>query len=130
MRISRCKDIDLINELDRRCFPADEPLTVSNLHDAEWWVAREGGVEVGFVGVLCGFLLRYGVVLEAQNKGIGRKLVRVAYKHYAGHGLPLDTYVVATNIPSLRVFLAEGWVPTKASTDEFATYLHLAKGPR
>lgn len=130
VRITRCKDAELIDYLDRQCFPADERLTEANLHDADWWVAMDGEVALGFVGVLCGFLIRYGVLSGARNLGLGKRLITTAYKAHARLGLPLDTYVVATNVPSLRVFLSCGWVVTKASTDEYATYLHLSKGPK
>lgn len=130
VRIKRTEDTTLIDELDRKCFPADERLSDASLYDAEWWVAVEDGAPVGYVGTLCGFLHRYGVLPEGRGLGLGKRLIATAYKHYARKGLPLDTYVTATNVPSLRAFLSCGWVITKATYDEFATYLHFSKGPK
>ncbi len=130
MRIVRTDDTNLIDELDRKCFPVDERLSDASLYDAEWWVCWSNGVPIGYVGTLCGFLHRYGVLPEGRAQGLGKRLVTTAYKHYARQGLPLDTYVTATNVPSLRAFLSCGWVVTKATTDEYATYLHLSKGPK
>lgn len=130
VRISRCKDTELIDFLDRQCFPADERLSAAELHDADWWVARDSAGEVGFVGTLCGFLIRYGVLPGARSLGLGKRLIKAAYAAHAKLGQPLDTYVAATNVPSLRAFLSCGWVVTKATTDEYATYLYLSKGPK
>lgn len=128
--IRRTKNTELVDELDRVCFPADERLTASELHDGEWWIAYVDGEPVGFVGTLCGFLLRYGTVPARRESGVGLALARVAVRHHARLGQPLDTYVIATNVPSLRCLLRAGFVVTHATTDEYATYLHMATGPR
>lgn len=130
MKIKRCKDAILVDDLDRVCFPADERLSDASLYDADWWVAYDDSGPVGFVGVLCGFLIRYGVVPGTRGQGLGKRLLKTAFQHFARQGLPLDTYVIATNVASLRAFIACGWVVTKATTDEYATYLHLSKGPQ
>lgn len=124
--IRRCRDADLIDEMDRACFPSDERLTPSELHDAEWWVLDE----TGYVGVLCGHLVRYGVLPSARCAGTGLRLLQHVRRTFAKRGLPVDTYVMATNVPSIRCLLRAGFVITHATYDHFATYLHVATGPK
>ncbi len=130
LRVKRTSDAHLIDDLDRTCFPADERLSDASLYDADWWIAVDSSGAVGYCGVLCGSLIRYGVLPGARAAGVGGRLVKAALKAYAKMGLPVDTYVMATNVSSLRCLLRCGFVITHATTDEYATYLHLAYGPK
>jgi GNAT superfamily N-acetyltransferase len=72
--------LQLIAELDRLCFPDDEPYPVEG---AQWWLALgPGGVPLGYAGAKVmpldrhTYLCRAGVLPQARGRGLQRRLIR------------------------------------------------------
>lgn len=119
MKIRRTEDLQAIHELDRVTFP-DDPPTLDREKTHVWWVAEDdGGNAVAFIGLAIGdkaAVTRVGVIKEARGSGLQKRLLRVALMYARRQGfLAVATYVLVTNIPSLRSLVACGFKPFRTS---------------
>lgn len=109
-------DFKAVIKLDRKCFPADQPV---NIHDAVYFLAVEATTKrpVAFGGiVLTGggwYLRRAGVLASARRNGLQKRLIqaRVKFAQYYRANYPIITYTVHDNVPSQRALIACGFVP-------------------
>lgn len=120
IKIRRTEDLQAIHELDRQTFPGDPP-TLDKDKTHIWWIAEADDLfgPVAFIGLSTGFkfasITRVGVIKEARGAGLQKRLVRVALRHARQQGYEIvATYVLATNIPSLRSLLACGFKPFRS----------------
>lgn len=124
IRISQTDDLDLIDEMDRVCFPQDARLG-EDLVESTWWVARLNGKPIGYAGMLLqseerkpgdglykAYLNRAGVLPEARGGGLQKRLIRARCAHAAKSGsLRAYTYVWAANIGSMNSLISCGFRP-------------------
>lgn len=121
IRIRRTDDLQAVHELDRLTFQGDKPTLESEKEQAhEWWIAEDGGFPIGFIGLNVGprgaSIVRVGVVPGARGAGLQKRLCRVAMRWARRQGIRrIYTYVLTTNIPSLRSLLAVGLKPYRTT---------------
>lgn len=104
---------DSIRRLDRRCFPADDPVVLTG---AWWWVAYDGATPVGYAGLKPEggdrySLVRVGVLAAYRGCGLGRRLLKVRMalaRRLSKHGV-LKTYVWANNPESANNLIRQGF---------------------
>ena len=129
VRIRRTEDLQAVHELDRITFPGDKP-TLEKEATHEWWLAEDAGGPVGFLGLHLGSssasITRVGVVGSARGNGLQKRLMRTAIQFARRRGIArVCTYVMATNIPSLRSLLAVGFKPYRTTTKNGAYFIEL-----
>lgn len=114
-------------DLDRRCFPGDERIKVS---DATWFLASDTrGAFFGFGGVLVqgtdAFFVRGGVCLHERGRGVYRRLIRRCEREARDRGATrIWTYVLPWNAPSLNALIRCGWRAfQREGGDEGVVYL-------
>jgi GNAT superfamily N-acetyltransferase len=79
LTIRETRDVALVAELDRQCFPADDPY---QYHAAKWWLAYHGGRVIAYAGARywppdnAVFLCRAGTLPEGRGLGAQRALIR------------------------------------------------------
>lgn len=134
--IRRTDDMQAIHELDRATFPGDKP-TLERESTHVWWVAEDRtGAAVAFIGLGTGVknasISRVGVLPAYRGHGLQKRLVRTAIRYARKQGFKfLLTYVLASNIPSLRALLACGFKPHRATrTTPMFIHLHMRLDPR
>ena len=72
--------LDLLDGMDRICFPRDDPYPKRGSY---WWIVWDAREPVGFAGLRvlrkenAGFLCRVGVLQRAIGRGIQRRLISV-----------------------------------------------------
>lgn len=80
IRIRRTDDLELVEQLDLECFPADEPYAPDG---RLWWAAWDRGEPVAFAGLRllpaerAAYLCRAGVLERWRGHGLHRRLIRV-----------------------------------------------------
>lgn len=105
---------ELILALDRKCFPADEPVFIAG---HEWWLVRdESRAVVGFAGLLPNFtaatayMSRVGVLPEARGQGLHPRLLAVRERYARSIGATLVvTYTVSDNHRSSNNLIKRGY---------------------
>lgn len=110
------EDFKAIAKLDRKCFPADSPVSMV---DAIYFLAVEATTKrpVAFGGiVLTGggwYLRRAGVLASARKNGLQKRLIqaRVRFAQTYRADYPIITYTVHDNVPSQRALIACGFIP-------------------
>lgn len=101
-------------EVDRRCFPDDEPVTFPG-RSTEWWVAEDlNGRIVAFAAIkikkATGELIRAGVLPQHRGNGLQRRLIDARIESAAAHGLQsVTTYTVTDNPASANNLIAAGF---------------------
>ena len=120
IKIRRTEDLQAVHELDRLTFQLDKPTLEENQTAHEWWIAEDDGFPVGFIGLHVGprgaFIPRVGVLATARGGGLQKRLCRVAMRWAKSQGVNrIYTYVMTTNIPSLRSLLAVGLKPYRVT---------------
>ena len=120
IRVNRCKNLTLIQELAQQVFePSDIP---TKLSESRWFVAWEGGVPLGFAGITFwgngkAFLSLAGVLAEHRGRGIQKRLIqaRLRYaKKWKVH--QVVTYTVVNNPESMRSLIRCGMLPYTPKT--------------
>ncbi len=106
--IRRTKDLGLVRDLDRACFPLDEPIALDDA--CVCWALYEGGEAVAYlVGVLgpdprvhagSALLDRVGVVEHARGKGYQRRLIRTWLRWAKANNAVAVTYTLPGNCVS------------------------------
>lgn len=134
IRIRRTEDLQAVHELDRLTFPLDKPSLGDQDVAHEWWVAEDRNEPVGFVGLHIGpkgaFVPRVGVAPWARGSGLQKRLVRVAMRYARRQGVErVYTYVLASNIASLRSLLAVGLKPYRTSRHSDLVFIELESCP-
>lgn len=135
VRIRRTDDLQAVHELDRRIFHGDKPsLDQGEAIAHEWWIAEAGDDPVGFIGLRIGSagasIERVGVLPEARGGGLQKRLCRVAMRYARRNGIRrVFTYVMASNIPSLRSLLAVGLKPHGSWLEGKNTFIKLETTP-
>jgi ribosomal protein S18 acetylase RimI-like enzyme len=136
IRIRQTDDYELIARLDKECFKDDAyKLTDKQMTKCTWWVAEEvyAGEEpeaVGYIGMKAtwkgGYITRTGVVEQARGIGLQRRLTRAVIRHVRKEALQrVWTYVLSTNISSLRNLIACGLKPYTTKVRGPGTYIYL-----
>jgi GNAT superfamily N-acetyltransferase len=106
------KNTDLVDKLDRVCFPADAPYPCKEGH---WWVVKQAGEPIAYAGLKvlpegAGFFCRAGVLKAHSGKGIHRRLIKARLRQARLLGLPcVVTYTVATNPKSMNNLIKAGF---------------------
>lgn len=120
IRVRKTDDLQAVHELDRLTFAADKPTIDEKMEAHEWWIAEEDGVPVGFIGLHVSprgaFIPRVGVSPAARGSGLQKRLCRAAMRWARSQAVRrFYTYVLTTNIPSLRSLLAVGFKPYRVT---------------
>lgn len=122
--IRTCQDTDLIADLDRACFPADEPMGRELIESCHWAVAWVAGEPIGYCGYRPGdaagsaYLERYGVLPDHAAKGVGSALLKWCARNARKHCFTsIVTYVFYHNVQSVRALVKAGFLPTHWNTD-------------
>lgn len=113
LRIRQTKDYNLIHKLDRRFFPADDPVQLTG---TTWWIVEDAQGVAGFAGMRplkgesTGFLSRVGVSPRLRGKGVQRRLIRLREAQARREGLRwIITYTAPDNWPSIANLLKSGY---------------------
>lgn len=113
------EDLEEVLARDRECFPGDPPPSTLELAYTTWWTdedAHFGLYEPAQDGPC--FLLRYGVLPRAQGAGKGRQCALRALRAARRRGrTAMVTYVLISNVASLRALLGVGFRPTHWNTN-------------
>jgi len=122
-----------IRALEAKCFPDDEPGTLSG----RMILALDGdGVDfrlIGFANIIerNGFIERVAVDENYRGRGLGARMVRSlvrAFRRVNGLRKRVRTYAAADNMPSVRMFLNSGFRATKQSrSSKWVNLLNEAK---
>ena len=135
VKIRRTEDLQAVHELDRLTFHGDKP-TLEAEKDAahEWWIAEDEGFPVGFIGLHVGprgaHIVRVGVSAAARGAGLQKRLCRVAMRWARTQGIRrIYTYVLTTNIPSLRSLIAVGLKPYRVSFSNDRQFIEMETCP-
>lgn len=138
IRISQTDDLDLIDELDRICFPKDSRLGEA-LNVNRWWVAKLDGRPVAYAGMEVqdegakAFLSRAGVLPEARGGGLQKRLIRARVNYARALHVPRCwTYVWAGNLHSMNNLAACGfkaywWDRQETPAGSMATFIYMQK---
>lgn len=120
----RSDDYGLIAELDKTCFPIDEPADYSA---AFWFVGQDcDGKVVGFCAWKpvrlddrsAGFHYRVGVLPPWRGQNLQRQMIRLREAEMRKDGLDLAvTYTDADGAASMRNLIAEGYLPYAPTPD-------------
>lgn len=134
IRIRRTEDLQAIHELDRQTFQVDKPTLDDNQTAHEWWVAEDDGFPVGFIGLHVGprgaSIVRVGVSAAARGAGLQKRLCRVAMRWAKSQGIRrVYTYVLTTNIASLRSLLAVGLKPYRTTINGARQFIEMETCP-
>lgn len=117
--IRRCSKLELIERLDRKCFPGDEPVFVGG--ERIWWVASyrfSSGTLIhgaGFGGVSplydqgLAYFCRAGVVDVCRGKGLQRRLLRARIAWCKRNKLEPITDCTSDNVASINNLVAVGF---------------------
>lgn len=106
-------DKDLLDELDRECFPDDAVCD----KDGYWWIAYDGQRPIAFAGMNpsvqwthCGYLCRAGVVPAYRGRGLQRRLIQVRERKARKLGWEwVVTYTVPDNYASANNLIRCGY---------------------
>jgi GNAT superfamily N-acetyltransferase len=106
-----------ILQMDRVCFPLDEPPAIVG---AEWFIGWDGSRPAAYCawktvehdGVPVGFHYRAGVLAEYRGQGLQRQMLRLREAGMRTQGLNAAvTYTDADAAASMRNLIAEGYRP-------------------
>jgi len=110
-------DGERILEMDRICFPVDEPPGIAG---AEWVIGWDGETPAAYCawktiehdGIPVGFHYRGGVLPEYRGHGLQRQMLRLREAGMRERGLVAAvTYTDADGAASMRNLIAEGYRP-------------------
>lgn len=115
MKVRETRDFSLIAQLDKQCFPLDEPYKFTV---AKWWVIEENGEIMAYAGARywppdnAVFLCRAGVLPKYRGKNLQKKLIRIRKKWAKKIGASCAyTYTLPTNAISARNLVKCGFLP-------------------
>jgi RimJ/RimL family protein N-acetyltransferase len=112
LRVRKCRDLELIERLDKQIFGEDSETACAGKYDSPkctWWVAWDGEEPAGFAGLRTfseageqhGYLNRAGVVKAYRGQGLQKALIRVRASEARRLGLTMIvTYTERYNYPS------------------------------
>lgn len=109
--------IKQILELDRKCFPQDEPMKLKDIRSGFWWFGYKDGELVSYIGFIPSILgpgvlyfKRVGVLEHARGYGLQRRLMQAGERK--GRKLGWHTIVTDTtqNVPSANNIIREGYL--------------------
>ena len=115
MIIEPTTDREVISALELASFE-EHFLTAHTFGRATWWVITERGTPIGYAGAYMAqpenwcIIEHYGVIPEAQNRGVGRLLLARCISWGREQGAAgVSTYTMPYNIPSGRCLMRAGF---------------------
>lgn len=112
-------DITAIAELEKECFSApwsEKTLTEAMNNGTVFFVAKNGGKTVGYVGISCildeGYITNVAVTENMRKKGIGTALLNRVFSHCRDNGLSFVSLEVReSNKNAISLYEKTGFKP-------------------
>lgn len=111
-QLRQTKDMALVQEMDRKCFPDDKWDNTTNM---KWWLLKKDGIPVGYCSCrmimpdTC-YFTRAGILPSARGKGLQKKLINVRVNWARKQGAKyVITYTSMDNFASLVNLIKSGF---------------------
>ena len=122
LRHWRHADADWFRDLDRKCFPYDEPFFNTARH--HWWIVSNRHQVVGYAGLYVdgtvAYFCRAGVDPEWRRMGFHRALIAARIKWCRRHGITrIQTYAAPDNTRSIANLKAHGFKSRRPKKNEW-----------
>lgn len=132
IKIRQTEDLELIRQLDARCFPG-EVVKEPALEETTWWLVQIGEEPVGYAG--CKLVKpdtaqfsRIGVLPIARGLRLYSRLLRIARVWAKRQGATeMRTYCSVQNVPSIRGLTSDGFKPHRCEVAVRGTFLHFKR---
>ena len=110
-RAIRIADFDAVEKMQKDVFVADECVELTG---TTWWVARDNGTPIGFIGLQVeenyGYIATCGVLPSHRGLGLQRRLIKRTEAFAWNNNLrEMVTYTLPGNSASSNNFIALGY---------------------